>query len=192
MMNEAKMQKRNNNFAFAGYIIGLVALLLCWVPYAGLMLSIAAAAFLTVAWILGKNRRKGFLLVGTIAVAVAFLFGCNSSLKATVAVYDEIIAPMHPSEAFEVYCDSAYADYSRDTGGLTVDTNPTDEPGGEQTAVYEVIRQLNNEYALTDEQRQQMKAVTENDGWQSCETEHNLVMWNYHPDRGFEVIYYEK
>ncbi len=192
-MNNANQTKRNNNFAFAGYIIGLVGLLSCWIPIAGIILCLVSGGFLTVAWILRKGRRQGFLLVGTVAVAIALVLSLVSTGKAFINVWGDMTAPMSAKTAYEEICHEAdFASYSDNTGGLTVDTNPTDTPDGEQTEAYEIIRLLNEEYEVPQEARDQMKAATKDGGWQSYENKHVIVMWNYLPSRGLEIVYYSK
>ena len=99
--------------------------------------------------------------------------------------------PISLQDAYTRYCHSNYATYSQEVDTLTVDTNPTNQKGAVVADAYTAIQNLNREYGFSDTLLQEMKAA-ETENWQTRENKKMLVMWNCHPTRGLEVVYYGK
>lgn len=76
MMAQPGPVKRTNGAAIAGFVLGIVSVCLCWVPYVGLLLGIVGLIF-SIVGISKKNAcgsGGGFAITGLILSIIAGLF----------------------------------------------------------------------------------------------------------------------
>ena len=81
-----------NGIGIAAMVVGIVALLLCWIPFLGLLLAIVALV-LGIVGIRkvsrGEATNKGMAIAGVVTGALALLLGAFFTF-AVVAIFDDI------------------------------------------------------------------------------------------------------
>lgn len=65
------MPMKNNNMAIAGLVVGIFSLLLCWVPFRNLLLSIAGIVCSAIG--LSHKQKSGMAIGGLVASIIALL-----------------------------------------------------------------------------------------------------------------------
>lgn len=65
------MPMKNNNMAIAGLVVGIFSLLVCWIPFWNLLLSIAGIVCSAIG--LSRKQKSGMAIGGLVASIIALL-----------------------------------------------------------------------------------------------------------------------
>lgn len=114
-----------------------------------------------------------------------------------------LFLPSHFERVKDDAVDIAGRISSRGEGNFTIDTYPYEDtnmnPGviaflakETQDKALEAIQYVNEEFGFSSYLFNQMMETTASMGTLSDENDKYRVTWNYHPDKGLEVTYYEK
>ncbi len=121
---------------------------------------------------------------GTCTVTVKTSNGKTDSCEITVT-------PAGPDlvSIYNECCSSDYASVAADGSYLAIDTNPKDYDDYNDYDAMNAIYAVDDALGLPDSVEQKMGQTRSLDGMQTYEGEGIEVSWNYHPNRGLEVIY---